>query len=90
MQEAICPFCNKVIRSDADAPEFCALCGMGVYHPETVSFIHTVGDERLYFCCVRCQRLYAREVRHIHPPMTEHEVGDHEEPHRLYSPRLRD
>jgi predicted amidophosphoribosyltransferase len=66
MEETICPFCNKAIRSDANAPEFCALCGMGVDHPESAPSINTVGDQFLYFCCTWCLRLYVREVKHSH------------------------
>jgi hypothetical protein len=59
MEEATCPLCHKPIRSDAHAPEFCALCGMGIYHPETAPSINTM-DEYLYFCCCSCLRIYAR------------------------------
>ena len=66
LEEATCPFCHKVLRSDADSPEFCGLCGMGVYHPDTAPSINTMGDQFIYFCCSWCLKLYVRDVKHSH------------------------
>ena len=60
MDEATCPFCHKAIRSDADAPEFCALCGMGIYHADTSPSLNGLGGKKIYFCCSSCPRIYTR------------------------------
>ena len=61
--ESICPICSKPIRSDADSPEFCALCGMGITHPEEAPSLDGEDGDRLYYCCSWCLRLHVREVR---------------------------
>ena len=70
-QDAVCPFCHKAIRSDADAPEFCALCAMGVDHPELAPKLISPYGKTLYFCCSWCLRIYVREIplgRDCHKP----------------------
>jgi hypothetical protein len=59
-EEAVCPFCLKVIRSDADAHEFCALYAMAIDHPETAPSIQNEDGHTLYFCCSWCLRIYNR------------------------------
>jgi hypothetical protein len=60
MEEATCPFCHKIIRSDANLKVACALCGMGVPHLDTAPQAMTPGGEALHFCCSWCLRIYRR------------------------------
>ncbi len=60
MDEATCPFCHKAIRSDADAPEFCALCGMGLSHADTSPSVNGLGGEKIYFNGSESTRIYTR------------------------------
>jgi hypothetical protein len=63
MEEAICPFCLKPIRSDANFEEFCTICAMGITKPEIAPKWVNEEGKRLYFCCDWCLRIYMREIK---------------------------
>jgi hypothetical protein len=63
VEEAICPFCNKAIRSDASCAESCALCGMGIDHPELAPSRTLDSDEVAYYCCIWCLKVHTRMLR---------------------------
>ena len=60
IEEKVCPFCSKPVRSDATAPAFCGLCGMGIDHTDTAPSIMGEDGEKLYFCCRWCLSIYSR------------------------------
>jgi len=63
-EEATCPFCNMPLVSDAEAPEFCGLCGMGIRNVEDAPGILTADGETLLFCCRTCLTVYERSRNH--------------------------
>lgn len=58
--EASCPFCNMPIRSDANAPAFCGLCGMGIHDIEDAPGILREDGKVILFCCSDCLSMYER------------------------------
>ncbi|MCK5414764.1 MAG: hypothetical protein KAJ35_05220 [Thermoplasmata archaeon] len=63
IEEVVCPFCSMPLRSDANAPAFCGLCGMGVDHLDSAPSIMGADGEELYFCCSWCLRIYTMSRR---------------------------
>jgi YHS domain-containing protein len=58
MNEKLCPFCSKPVRSDALATLSCKLCGMFINDTETQYIYDTRTGNSLYFCCVKCRKTY--------------------------------
>ncbi len=61
-EDGVCPFCNRPMRTEAEAPERCAMCGMEVNHPEEAASLQGSDGQTLHFCCIWCMRVYQREM----------------------------
>lgn len=58
MNEKLCPFCSKPVRSDALAKLSCKLCGMHIDDTEHQFIYDTEMGDSFYFCCERCRKIY--------------------------------
>ena len=65
--EKICPICRKIIRSDVNDHEYCALCGMGIPSDSLNDYIYKYQyGKTLRFCCYKCFSIYKRHISNIY------------------------
>lgn len=62
MKEKLCPICSKIIRSDANVHDYCALCGMGIPVDLSTPTYKNKNGKVLYFCCDMCFSIYKTEI----------------------------